>query len=168
MTDTVTGIPGDSTYNFSVTNNLGGSNDIYFFGVLLETSTITGYPLGWAPKNPFWSNAPYGGSDTVYNNSWYSESGPYVEPGQTLSGFEVEFTSAAQTNIQWFAYALGGVYTGGGNFNGNINPGFEGAIGEIFAIPEPSTWALMLLGFAGMGYVGYRRARMQSTARMAA
>jgi PEP-CTERM motif len=27
------------------------------------------------------------------------------------------------------------------------------------AIPEPSTWAMMLIGFAGLGYVGYRRAR---------
>jgi hypothetical protein len=27
------------------------------------------------------------------------------------------------------------------------------------AIPEPSTWAMMLLGFAGVGYLGYRRAR---------
>jgi hypothetical protein len=25
--------------------------------------------------------------------------------------------------------------------------------------PEPSTWAMMLLGFMGLGYVGYRRAR---------
>jgi phospholipase/lecithinase/hemolysin len=27
------------------------------------------------------------------------------------------------------------------------------------AVPEPSTWAMMLLGFAGLGYAGYRRAR---------
>jgi hypothetical protein len=26
-------------------------------------------------------------------------------------------------------------------------------------IPEPSTWAMMLLGFAGLGFVGYRRTR---------
>jgi PEP-CTERM motif len=26
------------------------------------------------------------------------------------------------------------------------------------AVPEPSTWALMLLGFAGLGFAGYRRA----------
>ncbi|HEY1783403.1 MAG TPA: PEP-CTERM sorting domain-containing protein [Roseiarcus sp.] len=26
-------------------------------------------------------------------------------------------------------------------------------------IPEPSTWAMMLLGFAGLGYAGWRRAR---------
>jgi hypothetical protein len=25
------------------------------------------------------------------------------------------------------------------------------------AVPEPSTWAMMLLGFAGLGYAGYRR-----------
>ena len=28
------------------------------------------------------------------------------------------------------------------------------------AVPEPSTWAMMLLGFAGLGFAGYRRARM--------
>jgi hypothetical protein len=27
----------------------------------------------------------------------------------------------------------------------------------IGAVPEPSTWALMLLGFAGLGFAGYRR-----------
>jgi hypothetical protein len=26
-----------------------------------------------------------------------------------------------------------------------------------FAVPEPSTWAMMLLGFAGVGFAGYRR-----------
>jgi hypothetical protein len=26
-------------------------------------------------------------------------------------------------------------------------------------VPEPSTWAMMLLGFAGLGFVGYRQAR---------
>jgi hypothetical protein len=28
-----------------------------------------------------------------------------------------------------------------------------------FAVPESSTWAMLLLGFAGLGYAGYRRAR---------
>jgi hypothetical protein len=26
-------------------------------------------------------------------------------------------------------------------------------------VPEPSTWAMMLLGFAGLGYAGFRKAR---------
>jgi hypothetical protein len=27
------------------------------------------------------------------------------------------------------------------------------------AVPEPSTWAMIILGFAGMGFMGYRRSR---------
>lgn len=27
------------------------------------------------------------------------------------------------------------------------------------SVPEPSTWAMMLVGFAGLGYAGYRKAR---------
>jgi PEP-CTERM motif len=41
--------------------------------------------------------------------------------------------------------------------DGSYNPGgfgFDLAIGG--AVPEPSTWAMMLLGFAGLGYAGYR------------
>jgi PEP-CTERM motif len=32
-----------------------------------------------------------------------------------------------------------------------------------FAVPEPSTWAMMLLGFAGLGFVGYRQAKAAVT-----
>ena len=27
---------------------------------------------------------------------------------------------------------------------------------NVTAVPEPSTWAMMLLGFAGLGYAGFR------------
>jgi hypothetical protein len=30
---------------------------------------------------------------------------------------------------------------------------------SVFVVPEPSTWAMLLLGFAGLGFVGYRRTR---------
>jgi hypothetical protein len=30
-------------------------------------------------------------------------------------------------------------------------------ISSVSAVPEPSTWAMMLLGFAGIGFVAYRR-----------
>jgi|ERR1700733_1363062 hypothetical protein len=38
------------------------------------------------------------------------------------------------------------------------------SLGLLPAAPEPSTWAMMLIGFAGLGYAGFRR---RSTARLA-
>ena len=35
-------------------------------------------------------------------------------------------------------------------------------------VPEPSTWALMLLGFAGLGYAGFRKAQSGRAALAAA
>jgi hypothetical protein len=36
-------------------------------------------------------------------------------------------------------------------------PGATPDIANITAVPEPSTWAMMLLGFAGVGFMTYRR-----------
>jgi hypothetical protein len=36
------------------------------------------------------------------------------------------------------------------------------------AVPEPSTWAMIILGFAGVGAMAYRRSRKESSALAAA
>ncbi len=41
------------------------------------------------------------------------------------------------------------------------------AVGDIYAeaaVPEASTWAMMLFGFAGLGFAGYRRGRSPRSA----
>jgi PEP-CTERM motif len=44
------------------------------------------------------------------------------------------------------------------------NPNFTLVVGN--AVPEPSTWAMMLIGFAGLSFVGYQSAwRRRRTAR---
>jgi phospholipase/lecithinase/hemolysin len=35
----------------------------------------------------------------------------------------------------------------------------EFALDALTAVPEVSTWAMMLIGFAGFGFAGYRRSR---------
>jgi hypothetical protein len=43
--------------------------------------------------------------------------------------------------------------------------GFESTpLSSTLTIPEPSTWAMMLLGFMGLGYAGYRRGKRNSPA----
>jgi hypothetical protein len=49
--------------------------------------------------------------------------------------------------------------------------GFFGVITTVTAtsgVPEPSTWTMMLIGFAGVGFAGYRKARSARTALSAA
>jgi PEP-CTERM motif len=49
-------------------------------------------------------------------------------------------------------------------------PGLSGIVGSEAAggvIPEPSTWAMMVLGFIGMGFVGYRTKRAGAAATAA-
>ena len=42
-------------------------------------------------------------------------------------------------------------FEGSGTFTGTMTP--------IISVPEPSTWAMALLGFAGLGFLGYRTSR---------
>jgi PEP-CTERM motif len=43
--------------------------------------------------------------------------------------------------------------------NNPSNLSFTGSVNDAVAsaVPEPSTWAMMILGFAGIGFMGYRR-----------
>jgi PEP-CTERM motif len=47
----------------------------------------------------------------------------------------------------WSAAVTPGVVPGDGNLTVNVSS----------VVPEPSTWAMMLAGFAGLGFLGYRR-----------
>jgi PEP-CTERM motif len=40
-----------------------------------------------------------------------------------------------------------------------FNNAFITASIQTAVVPEPSTWAMMMLGFAGLGYAGFRRAK---------
>jgi hypothetical protein len=55
--------------------------------------------------------------------------------------------------------SYGGVYTDGG-YAGDVSQlGGPGPILTASVIPEASTWAMMLLGFAGLGFAGWRASR---------
>jgi YD repeat-containing protein len=53
-------------------------------------------------------------------------------------------------------------YDAFGDLISMTDPKFGATTFAYFAVPEPSTWAAMLLGFAGLAFAGRLRARKTS------
>lgn len=150
ITFNVSGSPGDWLLDFTFQNNMPVSQSLYFWGIELADSTISGSPTNWTPDGTF-DPAPFGGPDVTFDNLWYAGGG-FVLPGQSLSGFQVTDTDAtAPSEVLWLAYFTGsGSYTGTDYFSSPNNPGFSNASTPT-AAPEPNT--LLLLG-AALGICG--------------
>jgi hypothetical protein len=94
----------------------------------------------------------------------------FRDPGDLLLGVVDTFGSVDIIVNGLQIFEIGGSVTDavinlGSNFGPNIDLTINGfgafVIGGVVpeAVPEPSTWAMMLLGFAGLGFAGYRRPR---------
>ena len=74
--------------------------------------------------------------------------GDFTESTAPPNGFTAAFFSA---DIQ-------GQSNGNGGFNTGVVAADNLIVGRpVGSIPEPATWAMMLLGFAGVGFMAYRR-----------
>ena len=125
------------------------------------TGAIQTLTFSQAVVNPVFAIWSLGGGNTsasfIFNqtptfvaggpNSEYG-GGPINVSGNTVSGVEgngtVEFLGT-YTSITW-TNPLDEYWYG-------FNVGFV----SVAAVPEPSTWAMMILGFAGVGFMAYRR-----------
>jgi hypothetical protein len=66
----------------------------------------------------------------------------------------VTFAGGERTILSWDAAR--------GRWQSNL---YSVTVTDVGAVPEPSTWAMMILGFAGVGFMTYRR---RKTAALAA
>jgi hypothetical protein len=65
----------------------------------------------------------------------------------------VDITSPIDLRVDVFGIGSTGLIVGNA-----ANSGSEGITGgSVAAVPEPSTWAMLLLGFASIGFMAYRR-----------
>jgi PEP-CTERM motif len=84
---------------------------------------------------------------------WLSAARPISGGTGPFVGDLQEWTRDAALDPDWLRVGTDIV---GGDLAPTFNAAFslKGAL-----VPEPSTWAMMLLGFAGLGFAGYRQAR---------
>jgi hypothetical protein len=127
-------------------------------------------PVDWTYQNTFGafasgvvSNTSCGGG--IVGNCWYDGSvQAYDEISQTIAttvGDVYQVTFAATDNgplNTYSALSTNGNTTGTGG-NGIDILVYAQAAPPPLNTPEPSTWAMMILGFAGMGFVAYRKAK---------
>jgi PEP-CTERM motif len=121
------------------------------------------YSFGWYPGLP-------DGPTVSYDNLFYTGYGAPVTclgvpPGGYFDDYGVMFELSNGDIVDMFSNgdaptdAIYGVvvYTANG-------PNYDNFDGLTLTVPEPSTWAMMILGFAGLGFAGYRRSRKAEAA----
>jgi hypothetical protein len=123
---------------------VGGANT-FSFGGLVSTPTATA---------AFYS---FSFNDPVTHELFLDSAAGILLPGQTKTfkfgeyipdGVVPDGSYAFSTQLQLFAATLDRPLLDTSNFGGTFT---------VTAVPEPSTWAMMILGFFGVGYMGYWR-----------
>ena len=114
-------------------------------GVATTVPTFTGFPLG----------VTSGTYDHTFDMSLASSYNPAFITTTPLAAFGV-----LQTGLNAGDAYLNILHT-------TTSPSGE-IRGFLHAVPEPSTWAMMILGFAGIGFMAYRRSRKNTMALTAA
>jgi hypothetical protein len=164
-------------------NALAGTGAAGFFsdvGLGIDNVAITGI-VATNPQNHFdpdptipysfgWFPAP---GAVSYDNLFYAGANApitclTVPPGGYLDGYGVMFELANGDLVD--------LYSNGGNAPGDYGvvvfadgaPDYTSAGGLSLTAPEPSTWAMMVLGFAGLGFAGLGFAGYRTSRKAAA
>ena len=117
----------------------------------LVNDTINGFIANPSFPNPV--SLP--GDAFIYDNVFY--------PGQDslVDQYGVVFTTAGNPGGYWniWSSAPGNYSLDESNLAGDYPIAIDGGRMDPTAVPEPSTWVMMLLGLAGLGSAAYRRGR---------
>jgi hypothetical protein len=85
-----------------------------------------------------------------YSNTFTPSVDSSVNPGAPFQHVTLDFTTSVGGALTFAA--INPVNAGQGT---NVGPILDNVV--LTAVPEASTWAMMILGFFGMGFIAYRR-----------
>lgn len=117
-------------------------------------------PTSSDPTSPYFENVSSAGIQATVNGFVFFISQnfgcfPAVEPGCSHQGPHATFLFLtipdAASNL--ISVSVSSLYTNGAS--GDLALDYRGAV--LTAVPEPSTWAMLLIGFAGIGFMSFRR-----------
>jgi hypothetical protein len=104
-------------------------------------------------------------TDDDGNFFWLSAQKPIVSPGTPFPPGFADLQSWTRDESDG-GIAPDWLRVGTDIVGGDLAPAFNASFSLTGSVvPEPSTWAMMLLGFAGLGFVGHRQIRKASAAR---
>lgn len=148
-------LAGDEVFNLTASNFAG-----YFVDALVDGTDFDGAGIFTAANNPN-TQGPAGSTTTASRNG----SGQVVRADFGSNGLE----AAGQTSATYIFRTNATQFTMGGTFttqDGSVaqRPNYQ-PVGP--AVPEPATWAMMMLGFGAMGAMLRTRRRTAARIRFA-
>jgi hypothetical protein len=175
--------PANSAVVIDITQS-GGNVDVTVTGDLnLEGATLintqTAYSAGIIPGGDNWyvtagaiggqdlyeltgATLPFGTSGYFYGTGLTLTGDAFIiwgnHGGTPIVGVPTGYTSGASISsfMEISGETIAGMTLIPGSYTFDLP---NDTITLEIAVPEPATWAMMLLGFAGLGLAGYRRAR---------
>jgi hypothetical protein len=126
-------------------------------GVSGAISGLVNQSISSVAANPNFASPAYSPDGSfIYNNLYHASGMPFDIDGLLL-------VTAQNPGGYWNLWG-----TSPGNYSlwesvGSYNyPIQESGSLRVTSAPEPSTWAMMLIGFAGLGFAGYRASRTRA------
>lgn len=163
-----TGSDGDWSFDFTVANNILHPEHAQIFLFAVEfggPGDMVGAPFTFLPVGAISAVPSDGNPPADYSFGWIdigldSDDGPHLDPGTSMGGFTLHTDSiTAPGSISWIVAAYAGEddLSDDDGHDGLGYVTYQGVITTgVSAVPEPSTYALMLLG---IGAFALRRER---------
>ncbi|UPK07660.1 PEPxxWA-CTERM sorting domain-containing protein [Bradyrhizobium sp. 170] len=170
-----------NAFTNSSSGGIGGSTGVFLNAGQNFTVTVDPNDLWNAGALPRWSNADglTGPRFAVLGDDSGQAPGTLIGIDFGLhnqAGLSLPFGTLVGKIGAGVFFEIGTSFSGPANATGelklyywdsNFSDNTQFVTANISAVPEPSTWAMMILGFAGVGFLAYRRRNQAAALRQA-